>query len=326
MKNKINFNRIILLFAIIGIVISGCNKTEDIIPEKWQGTYELLNPTNNDFIIVTLDKNGVLSWEGWNGIALPNGSYPNVTIVNGGKLSSPHGTGEWVYLAINGVNRGIIIHLNYDFAYQEWRIGLGSWGASEIINGFLNDEDCEFSSVPEHYLFMGFPLGYSRNYGLAIIKHEESLRQAMQFQEEEKYDLAINLFSREIEINPTNAFAYYYRSYIYSLTNDYESALKDFLFIIENGSYSSQNDYLSLGITYYFNKEYDRAIEMINQAISISIEPFSWGYIIRGMAYEGKNELEKAITDWETAINLNPDDNDMVQDAMRNIERVRQLL
>ena len=71
MKNKINFNRIILLFAIIGIVISGCNKTEDIIPEKWQGTYELLNPANDDFIIVKLDKNGVLTWEGWNGIALP---------------------------------------------------------------------------------------------------------------------------------------------------------------------------------------------------------------------------------------------------------------
>jgi len=91
------------LAAAIGLFAMGCSTDDDYTPHPWFGRYV----GGNDWL--TLHANGTATW---NAAGTP-GSMSGITIVNGGVLhatSDPSNVlGEWVYVAINGVNAGIIV-------------------------------------------------------------------------------------------------------------------------------------------------------------------------------------------------------------------------
>ena len=60
------------------------------------------------------------------------------------------------------------------------------------------------------------------------------------------------------------------------------------------------------GQAYYQKGEYNRAIDDFNTALELHPD-FRWVYINRGLAYEDKGELDLAIKDFSKAIALKPD-------------------
>jgi len=120
-----------------------------------------------------------------------------------------------------------------------------------------------------------------------------------------KYEQAIEDFSKAIELNPALAVAYYDRGNAYADLNKYERAIKDYEKAIELNpdfaeAYNNRgNAYMELNKYEQAIKDYDKAIELNpNEAVA---------YYNRGVAYANLNEHERAIEDFSKAIELNPD-------------------
>ena len=81
---------------------------------------------------------------------------------------------------------------------------------------------------------------------------------------------------------------------------------------LEKWSYSDGYEnkaiaYYSRGLAYYDKGEYDRAIEDYNKAIELNPE-YTYAYNNRGLAYYNKGEYERAKNDFEKAMELDPED------------------
>lgn len=87
---------------------------------------------------------------------------------------------------------------------------------------------------------------------------------------------------------------------INKLKKEFGQVDKDFL---ANQSLAESNRML-------FEGKYDKAIKAANEAITLSPRNSYQAYINRGIAYDGKNELKKAIADYNFAIQLKPYDAD----------------
>jgi hypothetical protein len=146
---------LVLLVCFILLPLMSCDLglssggSRDIIPAKWQGFYR------DQIAYLELRPNGVIFWDFsiWN---IGSGLIPGATIVNGGIVSGPGLTGEWVYLAINGENQGIIINFPQTvYGYKSF-IGMGPYGASDILE-VVEDKEGIFSPYPIVESFPGFP-------------------------------------------------------------------------------------------------------------------------------------------------------------------------
>jgi hypothetical protein len=138
------------------VKIISITESSDIIPAKWQGTY------GEDRLLSILGS-GALYWVGWN---VPDGSISGATIVNGGICSAPGVTGEWVYLAIDGVNRGIIAYYSPAVLDYQGIIGMGFWGANELMS-MMESFGGTISPYPNISGFPGFPID---DYGFWAVK------------------------------------------------------------------------------------------------------------------------------------------------------------
>ncbi|MBV9643937.1 MAG: tetratricopeptide repeat protein [Verrucomicrobia bacterium] len=63
--------------------------------------------------------------------------------------------------------------------------------------------------------------------------------------------------------------------------------------------------YMNRGWGFYQKKDYDKAISDYNEAIRLDPN-LAWTYDARGSIYEERNEYDKAISDYNNAIRLNP--------------------
>ena len=129
----------------------------DIIPAKWQGTY---TETTGNGSTTTLQANGTVSWANWN---MPDGSRTGATIRTGGTFIRTGGTfldniytGEWVYLAFDGVNEGIIVYYTPAQDGINYFMGLGYYGANGLLSG-MSDAGATLSPPPD---ISGFPTDY----------------------------------------------------------------------------------------------------------------------------------------------------------------------
>ena len=122
---------------------------------------------------------------------------------------------------------------------------------------------------------------------------------------EKKPKEAIQLYSKAIELDPTNKEYYNSRAntYYWEL-KEYENAIKDYTKYIQfdenwKGAFCSRGEcYINLG-------KYDLAIEDFNQAIRI--DPSWYGpYFSRGQLLAQKGKNQEAIMDFNKAIELYP--------------------
>ena len=154
MVNKRLFWGILAMTLALGITVTGCddgNKDNDIIPAKWQGTY-----TSDWEGTFTIFPTGDAVWIGMHWSSEPHGSISGVRIVKGGTFSAPGIAGEYVYLVINGINCGIILNLSPAVAGIQNVLGMGTYGASELIYA-ASEFGGTFSPAPNILYFPGFP-------------------------------------------------------------------------------------------------------------------------------------------------------------------------
>ncbi|MQF69594.1 tetratricopeptide repeat protein [SAR202 cluster bacterium AD-804-J14_MRT_500m] len=132
------------------------------------------------------------------------------------------------------------------------------------------------------------------------------------------YELAIEAFSKAIDIDPDEA-EYRYRRGVsqyelavetiteYERTRHYNYAIDDFnagIMLDVDGSWSFHK---RRGITYYRLGEYEVAIDDLSKAIEFDSKD-EYNYYWRGLAYKELDEHEVAINDFSKAIELSPNE------------------
>jgi tetratricopeptide (TPR) repeat protein len=154
------------------------------------------------------------------------------------------------------------------------------------------------------------------------------------------YDRAIKDFTQAINLNPNDAEAYNNRGNVYSnRDHDYAEKGDDFFRAIAdynqaihlNPNYAEA--YNNRGKTFANNKRYggmfilgftDLAIADYTQAISLNPN-YAEAYKNRGDAYVFQSDYDKAIADYETALQLESNDN-VIKLRLVNALRARRLL
>ena len=118
-----------------------------------------------------------------------------------------------------------------------------------------------------------------------------------------KYERAIEDFSKAIALNPDDAEAYYNRGIAYAKLNKHERAIEDYgKAIALNPNYAEA--YNNRGVAYAKLNKYERAIEDYDETIKLNPN-YAAAYNNRGAAYAESNQHERAIKDYDRAIELN---------------------
>lgn len=120
-------------------------------------------------------------------------------------------------------------------------------------------------------------------------------------------DKALTNFSRAIELEPNLLGVRLLRGRVYYERQEYEKSLADYDRAIEiypnNG-----NAYNSRGNVYLARQDYDRALADFSKSIELSNrENLYIPYRNRGLTYYYRQEYEKALADLDRAIELKPD-------------------
>ena len=131
------------------------------------------------------------------------------------------------------------------------------------------------------------------------------LNRANTYNEKGMYALALQDYTRAIELDYRHAKAYNGRGLIYFFNNDYQKAIEDFNKAIEIDPKFSEV-YSNRGNTYSKMGQIDRAIKDFSK--SLEIEPFQWrAYVNRGSHFLLLKQYPAALKDYDQALAVNPD-------------------
>ena len=122
--------------------------------------------------------------------------------------------------------------------------------------------------------------------------------------EKGEHDLAVEDFTKAIELKPDYALAYNNRGAVYRSKGEYDKAIEDCNKAIQLKSDYAE-PYSNRGAAYRNKADYERAIKDYDRAIKLKPN-FVQAYYNRGLAYHEKGELDVAIKDYSKAIELNP--------------------
>ena len=76
------------------------------------------------------------------------------------------------------------------------------------------------------------------------------------------------------------------------------------------------------GLSYYYKKDYDRAIPDFSEAIRLNPK-WAVAFDSRGDAYVAKGDYERAIADFKQAILLDPSEAEKINPKLADAERKR---
>jgi tetratricopeptide (TPR) repeat protein len=130
------------------------------------------------------------------------------------------------------------------------------------------------------------------------------------------FEKALEDCNMALRLKPDFYFAYYTRSLVYALQKKYKLAITDLTTAIDMCS-DFVIAYEKRGIMYYMCNKFDDAIVDLSSAITqrekdnfrsdFTDNLLSVNYSWRGSAYYEKGEYKNAMTDYNTAVRLNPD-------------------
>ena len=124
-------------------------------------------------------------------------------------------------------------------------------------------------------------------------------------------DMAIEAYSRAIDLNPGKVSAYNNRGITYADKGDFDQAIRDYNTAIQLNPELAKHPelakpYSNRGIAYYEKGDFDQAIRDYNTAMELDPE-YASAYINRGNAYYKKGDFDQAIRDCNTAMELDPE-------------------
>jgi endogenous inhibitor of DNA gyrase (YacG/DUF329 family) len=128
-------------------------------------------------------------------------------------------------------------------------------------------------------------------------------------------------YGKAIELNPSNADAYYERGDAYDELGEYEKAIADYNTAIELDP-NHALAYYNRGCAYGEMGEYGKAIADYNKAIELDPND-AHAHYNRGVAYREKGEAPKAVSDMEKCIRLStdPELTEAAQQALYEIKK-----
>ena len=149
---------------------------------------------------------------------------------------------------------------------------------------------------------------FERGNGLSVVVNTKDPvfynNRGIAYGEKGEVDLAIEDFTKAIELKPDYALAYNNRGAVYRSKGEHDLAIEDC-----NEAIRLKHDYAepysNRGAAYRNKGDYNRAIK--DYDIAIRLKPgFVEAYYNRGLAYHEKNEFDLAIKDYSKAITLSP--------------------
>lgn len=149
---------------------------------------------------------------------------------------------------------------------------------------------------------------YTKAIELAPTDASLYVNRANAYRDLKDYDKAIAEYTRAAEIDPKNGMAYIGRGHIYLLKGDPIKSMADFNKSIEIDPNESEA-YYNRATVNYGNKEYAKAIPDYDKYISMnqaSPAGIADGHVNRGICYAIVGNLDKALADSTKAIELNP--------------------
>ncbi|RIA80218.1 hypothetical protein C1645_8633 [Glomus cerebriforme] len=144
---------------------------------------------------------------------------------------------------------------------------------------------------------------------------------------ESRHDEAFSCFDKAIGFDPELVDTYFYRAQLYSFRGEYEKALKDLNYAIEelpNETYLYQN----LGYLYYRMSEYDLALEALNDAERLlpgcpsnfqNKVAKSRILTCRGMIYHKLKKYTEALDNLNRAIEIQVNNHDVIPIVERGL-------
>jgi tetratricopeptide (TPR) repeat protein len=118
--------------------------------------------------------------------------------------------------------------------------------------------------------------------------------------ESERYDNAIDDFSKIIKKESTYERAYFYKGIAYYSKKDYANAIDDFSCAIQPGYCLSEKEYCYRGLAYYYQNDYDKAIIDFGEAIKQNSK-FADAYYNLGEVYSKKGDCNNAYKNYDNA-------------------------
>ena len=141
---------------------------------------------------------------------------------------------------------------------------------------------------------------------------EKIYNEGMEYYDSKNYEVAIQLFSEVIKLQPDNAKAYNYRGDSYSRDRNFPAAIIDLSRAIDI-SPSYYTAYNNRGYAYSRQGEYHQAIndfniviqQFLNRNVNVPQKDAVFAYTCRGFAYFRQNNFDLAIESCDLAIELN---------------------
>lgn len=120
-----------------------------------------------------------------------------------------------------------------------------------------------------------------------------------------EYDKALEDYDYTINEVPKDVFSYLRKAEIYNMQNMNDESINEYKKVLE---INPEHDYANneIGEIYEQINQLDKALEYYNKQIEIRKSPY---YLIgRGLLYKKLNEEDKALKDYEEALKINPKD------------------
>jgi tetratricopeptide (TPR) repeat protein len=136
-------------------------------------------------------------------------------------------------------------------------------------------------------------------YGNSQPLKEENYQKGLDLAKAGKYEEAIMAFTKAIEVQPLDAYAWYNRAMAKNMIGEYETAIDDFTTCI-GLSRSYEKVWYNRGLTKMHVGQYDGALFDLNQALQIQRNYPEANYY-RAYIYELKGLYEFACTDYQNA-------------------------
>jgi len=124
------------------------------------------------------------------------------------------------------------------------------------------------------------------------------------FTKKDRFEEAIDAYSKAIKIDPGKAGCYNNRGVAYNALKERDKALADFNTAIQlDPKYALS--YFNRGVVYYDDNQNEKALIEFNKAIELN-RKHSSTYLYRGLTYARLQDTEKAIEEYSKAIELDP--------------------
>ncbi|MBC7328385.1 tetratricopeptide repeat protein, partial [bacterium] len=169
------------------------------------------------------------------------------------------------------------------------------------------------------------------SFWIAIALSQESkFEEGEKFFKEKEYNKAIAIF-REIlnraERDELSAKSALRLGQCYWALKDYENARQFFTEAMGWEGDIAGEAKLGIAVTYISEKKYDKAIQLLSEVISQykSDKILAYAYFNRGLAYEAKNWISKALNDLVKAKEKAKDDKELLQAIEKELKKCRSL-